>query len=470
MADGDTMPVPTQCKITGSVPLNSVHNCMNCIELTIQLKETEEELKSARLIIELLQRESVPRITSNQVDSRGSRASLATTNQDLNTEWREVSLRCKGSNNKDKCNCKKDISSNANMHLSVANRFSILEEVGTEEGDHGVLQESKCDQVQSSFEPHRAQDSEGKLFCKIPTIINGIVTMAIKNNTPPRTLKKFSNIKKSASTRIINPNSRIQHKVFILGDSHFRGGIGKLRSVLSSKFEVSGVIRPGASSDKIVSSSSDELRSLHLQDVLILNAGANDVYKNSKELALTKITKFVQKNYGTNIIILDIPHRHDLSPSSCLNLEIEEFNRKLKKIATPYNHVSVCETNLKRECFTRHGLHWNSLGKDLVVKLLKHQINKVIGKSVQAPISLAWKDSTLVVNESGCNEGVLSLSDVVEVDVNVDSDDGVYSVHTEQLDQVNRSDEINHCRTSKRQRKAPVTRKDDFLWQTSHRK
>ena len=117
--------------------------------------------------------------------------------------------------------------------------------------------------------------------------------MAIKNNTPPRALKKFSNIKKSASTRIINPNSRIQHKVFILGDSHFKGGIGKLRSVLSSKFKVSGIIRQGASSDKIVSSSSDELRSLHLQDVLILNAGANDVYKNSKELALSLYKKIM---------------------------------------------------------------------------------------------------------------------------------------------------------------------------------
>jgi hypothetical protein len=66
----------------------------------------------------------------------------------------------------------------------------------------------------------------------------------------------------------------------------------------------------------------------------------------------------------------------DLYSSPSINLEIEEFNRKLKKITTLYNHVSMLETNFKRECFTRHGLHWNFLGKSLVVNLLLHQINK----------------------------------------------------------------------------------------------
>jgi hypothetical protein len=165
MADGEAIPVQTQSKIRGNVPLNSDYNCKKCIELAIQLNETEEELKSARIIIELLQLESVPRITLNQVD-----ASLVAINQDLNTEWREVSTRCRGSINKDKYNCIKDISSSANIHLKVANRFSILEEDETEEGDRSAQRDSRCDQVQSSFEPHRTQDSEGKLFLKFQLI------------------------------------------------------------------------------------------------------------------------------------------------------------------------------------------------------------------------------------------------------------------------------------------------------------
>jgi hypothetical protein len=100
----------------------------------------------------------------------------------------------------------------------------------------------------------------------------------------------------------------------------------------------------------------------------VLNIGANDIYRSAKGLPPTQITKFIQRNYGTNIIIIDIPQRYDLSPSSCMNLEIEEFNRELQKITTLYNHVSLLETDFKRECFTRQGLHWNSLGESLLVK------------------------------------------------------------------------------------------------------
>jgi hypothetical protein len=119
--------------------------------------------------------------------------------------------------------------------------------------------------------------------------------------------------------------------VIILGDSYLKGCVVKLRSELSAKFKVSGMIRPGAGSEKIVNSSVEDLLNLHLQDVIVLNTEANDAYRNAKGLALTQITKFIQRNYGVNIIITDIPERYDLSPSSCINLEVEEFNRKLKK-------------------------------------------------------------------------------------------------------------------------------------------
>jgi hypothetical protein len=128
--------------------------------------------------------------------------------------------------------------------------------------------------------------------------------------------------------------------VIILGDSHLKGCVVKLRSELSAKFKVSG-------SEKIENSSVEDLLNLHLQDVVVLNTGANDVYRNAKGLALTQITKFIQRNYCANIIIIDIPQRYDLSPSSCINLDIEEFNRKLKKTTTFYNHVLLLETNFK---------------------------------------------------------------------------------------------------------------------------
>jgi hypothetical protein len=64
--------------------------------------------------------------------------------------------------------------------------------------------------------------------------------------------------------------------------------------------------------------------------VIVLNTGANDLYKNNKELVLALIVKFTQNNYNTNITVMSIPHRYDLSFSSYMNSEIQKFNRRLK--------------------------------------------------------------------------------------------------------------------------------------------
>jgi hypothetical protein len=101
-----------------------------------------------------------------------------------------------------------------------------------------------------------------------------------------------------------------------------------------------------------VNSFVDDLQNLHFHVVIVLNAGANDVYRNAKGLTLTQIAKFIQRHYATNIIIIDILQRYDLSSSSYINIETEEFNRKLKNMATSYNHVLLLEKNLKRKCFT----------------------------------------------------------------------------------------------------------------------
>jgi hypothetical protein len=250
-----------------------------------------------------------------------------------------------------------------------------------------------------------------------------MVVIKQEKMTLPMEPKKSIIIKNCSSERISNSSSRVKHNVNMLGDSHLKGCAVKLRSELSTKFEVSGVIRLGARTEKIVNFSVDDLQNLHLHDVIVHNAAANDVYRNAKGLALTPIAKLIQRNYDTNIIIIDIPQRYDLSPPSCINFEIEEFNRKLKTIATSYNNVSLLETNFKREYFTRYGLHWNSLGKTLVVNLILHQINKLIGKGVQIPINLVLKDNAMVGIVSSGNKGMTTLFGTVNGNGNLNNED-----------------------------------------------
>jgi hypothetical protein len=79
-------------------------------------------------------------------------------------------------------------------------------------------------------------------------------------------------------------------------------------------------------------------------------------------MALYQIVKFCEE-INSNIIVLDIPHRYDLMGTSCVNREIQAFNRKLKKVTKPYKHVTILEVSRERETFTQHGLHLNKLGK-----------------------------------------------------------------------------------------------------------
>jgi hypothetical protein len=241
--------------------------------------------------------------------------------------------------------------------------------INNSEWNQSDLQEIQCIKGLS----HLCHDTGGKRYFKIPVLINGSIIMG-SNDTLLRSQRKDISKKNSTSSGSTNSTGVVQHKVLILGDSHLKGSVFKLRSELSAKYKVIGVIRPGAGAEKIVNSFAEDLQNLHLRDIEILNACANDVYKNNMGVALTHITKFIQRNYSTNIIILDIPQRYDLPSFLCVNSEIEEFNKKLQKIATLYNHVSLLETNLKRECFTKHGLHWNFLGKTMVVELILLQL------------------------------------------------------------------------------------------------
>jgi hypothetical protein len=95
-------------------------------------------------------------------------------------------------------------------------------------------------------------------------------------------------------------------------------------------------------------------------------------------------------NSNTNTIIIDVPHRYDLSDHSCVNKAIQSFNGKLKNITTLYSYVTVIECNHGKEYFTSHGMHYNRRGKRLITKQVVSEISKLTAKREVVPISLGW--------------------------------------------------------------------------------
>ena len=85
------------------------------------------------------------------------------------------------------------------------------------------------------------------------------------------------------------------------------------------------------------------------------------------------------------------PHRYDLQDSSCINTEIQVYNRKLHKMLKDMYHVSIIDTNLTRNEFTQHELYRNSSGKEKVAKITVHNITNTLTRHY-SPISLKCRE------------------------------------------------------------------------------
>jgi len=127
---------------------------------------------------------------------------------------------------------------------------------------------------------------------------------------------------------------------------------------------------------------------------------------------------------------MNIPFRYDIPNSYSANKHISAVNRKLQKLVKIFRHTNFIGSKNDRKLFTKHGLHRNKLGKQLVTLQLTHfLLNTFDQNRIQHPIFLRWYET--------------------------DEDNNLHCT----LEQVNTCN-----RNSSRNRKMPVTRSNDFLW------
>jgi len=81
----------------------------------------------------------------------------------------------------------------------------------------------------------------------------------------------------------------------------------------------------------------------------------------------------------TNIVVMTAPHRHDLHESSCINKEIQIFNRKQWKMMKTLDNAVIIETTSTRD-ITKHCLHLNMTGKERMANLIGKKIKTLLAK------------------------------------------------------------------------------------------
>ena len=155
-----------------------------------------------------------------------------------------------------------------------------------------------------------------------------------------------------------------------------------------------GTVMPVSRLEHITSLARREISHLRRNDSVVIWGGTNDISRNESDAGLSHMRKFSLQNKHTNIIAVTPSHRHDLLDFSCVNQKTAVFNRKLHKQLKDMHHVSMVDTNLTRDKFTRHGYHLNSSAKERIAKIVGQTITTIL-TSGNRPISLKWEEIPL---------------------------------------------------------------------------
>jgi len=336
MADGHAGVTFNAQDLEDKRTLSSVSECKCCSNLKRELKELQQELSSAKLIIELLQQEDgakeherygfiEPR---NLIQCNDLQAEKTT-----NNEWIEV----------------------------IPSRTRRMKQVKADTREWKVNSENRYEVL------NNLQETTGSIKGPDLKKTRGVTNMSRRN-----------------------PIKR-NHKVLLIGDSHARDA-GKISNYLGNDHEVTGYVHPSSGLEMITSSAKKEITHMTKRDVVIVCGGANNINKNESIKGLKAVTQFVQSRSNTNVIVMNAPHRSDLEETSCVNTEIKRYNRKLNDIMRRYNHSKVINMSANRDHYTTHGLHMNKAGKDWLARRIADSINKLFTNQELVPITLEWEE------------------------------------------------------------------------------
>ena len=169
-----------------------------------------------------------------------------------------------------------------------------------------------------------------------------------------------------------------KHRIILMGDSKIHGCAEKLASILGSAYKVVGITKPNTNLRAIINSYKQLAENLTKKDVMIICGCTRDVARNEAKEGLRTISEFAKLTSNTSVIVMCVPQRFDLQPTSCVNQEVIAFTRKL-------SHVHVCNMSITRNHFTYHGLHLNSQGKNWITNKWKPTITSMTSKLTTVP-------------------------------------------------------------------------------------
>ena len=213
-----------------------------------------------------------------------------------------------------------------------------------------------------------------------------------------------------------------------------------------------------------------ELKLLGKKNFLIVSAGANDMDNSSSTVSeiIVPLIHFIKKHEHTNIITVNMPLRYDLEKDTCLNninRNIHRCNVKLNKLLKLHPYASLVETTTDRRHFTKHELHLNNSGKELIVKQIFKQIRLVmmVTNKSETPLPLQWGKDQLGGEMGTIKKNTPAVTPEASLQGRKDQLGGETGTIEETTPAVTLE---ASRRISSRNKKTPKTRTQDILWET----
>ena len=201
-----------------------------------------------------------------------------------------------------------------------------------------------------------------------------------------RSDKKKNHKKSSVKSKV--------HAVLILGDSHTRQCASKVKQQLNNEYELCGLINPGSGMKDVKESAKMKMARLTREDIVVLWGGSNDVARNNSVVGMKHILDLLINSTHTNVILLSVPHRHDLINDSCVNREVKVFNVSLQNSLKGFGKVELIEVVSEREFYKKHGQHLNSKGKVSMASRIALTMESMIKRKLD-PISVKWYNDAI---------------------------------------------------------------------------
>jgi hypothetical protein len=181
--------------------------------------------------------------------------------------------------------------------------------------------------------------------------------------------------------------------------------------------------------------------------------------------------------YNTIVIILSVPHKHDLIKDSCVNREVEVFNRNLRNRLRCLRKVGLIEVPNERDLYTKHGQLLNSRGKEIMTNKIALTLENLVKRKVE-PISIKWYDAVEIDRQKHQDQTTTERSsfDGTTSDVAHNAKNGTEGKDEREEKHEEEEEAEKKCEplitadkeqelAPKRVKRQPVTRGNDFLWE-----